>query len=331
MKVGFFSSKLTLRGTEIALYDYANYNETLLGNTSVIITRPLESVKFQKDTSDEAYSKFSSRFVVRFTNTRKELDDVVSTENIDVLYVIKGGWVDDIFTTVKSCRNVIHLVFSSNFYVESSEYDHSKCAAISCLVSRRIGGAIIHSPPVIPHIVSVYNTMENLRSALCIPDKCNVFGTYSGSDENVDYVLSAIKNIVDTYLDVYFIFMNITPFIKHPHVIFLPGTTDLKLKRQFINTCDAMLYMRKQGETFGLACGEFSISEKPVICSRYAQDTQHLTYLDNAAIHHSSESELIDILTNWNDRKSRCDLSKSEYLKFTPEYVMKIFEDTFLR
>ena len=37
--VAFLSNKLTLRGTEVAIYDYAHYNETLLGNKSVMITR----------------------------------------------------------------------------------------------------------------------------------------------------------------------------------------------------------------------------------------------------------------------------------------------------
>uniref|UniRef100_A0A6C0HJ50 Uncharacterized protein n=1 Tax=viral metagenome TaxID=1070528 RepID=A0A6C0HJ50_9ZZZZ len=37
--IAFLSNKLTLRGTEIAMYDYAEYNEILLGNKSIIITR----------------------------------------------------------------------------------------------------------------------------------------------------------------------------------------------------------------------------------------------------------------------------------------------------
>jgi hypothetical protein len=32
--IGFLSNKLTLRGTEIAMYDYADYNETILNNRS---------------------------------------------------------------------------------------------------------------------------------------------------------------------------------------------------------------------------------------------------------------------------------------------------------
>lgn len=40
--IALLSNKLTLRGTEVSLYDYAYYNETLLNNKSIIITRDIE-------------------------------------------------------------------------------------------------------------------------------------------------------------------------------------------------------------------------------------------------------------------------------------------------
>ena len=33
-------------------------------------------------------------------------------------------------------------------------------------------------------------------------------------------------------------------------------------KKKFINTCDAMIYGRSLGESFGLSCGEFAIQIK---------------------------------------------------------------------
>ena len=38
MKIAFHSNQLGLRGTEIALFDYAYYNRELLGNESIIIS-----------------------------------------------------------------------------------------------------------------------------------------------------------------------------------------------------------------------------------------------------------------------------------------------------
>ena len=40
---------------------------------------------------------------------------------------------------------------------------------------------------------------------------------------------------------------------------------DLVEKVEFINTCDAMLWARGAGETFGLSIAEFSSKNKPVI------------------------------------------------------------------
>jgi len=38
MKIAFHSGQLSLRGTEIALFDYARQNEDRLGNESVILS-----------------------------------------------------------------------------------------------------------------------------------------------------------------------------------------------------------------------------------------------------------------------------------------------------
>jgi len=110
-------------------------------------------------------------------------------------------------------------------------------------------------------MVRVFETNENLREELNIPKDAIVFGSYSGADEytNED-VKRAVSDIVmdDKYSNIYFIYLNIERFgPESPRLKFLPGTTNMKYKRMFINTCDAMLYARNGGETFGLACGEF--------------------------------------------------------------------------
>ena len=99
MKVGFLTNKLTLRGTEIAIYDYAHYNEKLLGNESFIITRSFETVKNGYDVDIKAYLKFKKRFPNVLYYDKTSLDDLIEQNNIDVLYVIKsGGRNDGLFT-----------------------------------------------------------------------------------------------------------------------------------------------------------------------------------------------------------------------------------------
>ncbi len=46
MKIAFHSNQLSIRGTEVVLFDYAHYNKLLLGNESFIISRKPNLSKF---------------------------------------------------------------------------------------------------------------------------------------------------------------------------------------------------------------------------------------------------------------------------------------------
>jgi hypothetical protein len=52
-KIAFHANQLSLRGTEIALFSYAKYNEEILGNKSVIFSSPNNNL--------DALDKFQSR------------------------------------------------------------------------------------------------------------------------------------------------------------------------------------------------------------------------------------------------------------------------------
>ena len=47
-KIVFYDNNLTLRGTSIALYNYADYNEKILGNKSIIIAKPDDFINLAK-------------------------------------------------------------------------------------------------------------------------------------------------------------------------------------------------------------------------------------------------------------------------------------------
>ena len=57
---------------------------------------------------------------------------------------------------------------------------------------------------------------------------------------------------------------------------------DKHKKVKFINTCDAMLWARSGGETFGLSIAEFSIKNKPVFCADVGSRA-HMSFLKNKA------------------------------------------------
>ena len=63
MKIGFHTQTISLRGTEIALYDYAFHNQALLNNESVIF------YKSQSKADADVLKKFQAHFhVVAYEN-----------------------------------------------------------------------------------------------------------------------------------------------------------------------------------------------------------------------------------------------------------------------
>lgn len=117
---------------------------------------------------------------------------------------------------------------------------------------------------------------------------------------------------------------------EHDRIIYLEPTIDRYFKVKFINTCDAMIHASNMGETFGLAVGEFSTCNKPIIT--YSNiDTkltyEHLRILGDKGIYYNNENDLMNIF-----REFKKDSTKDWncYRDYEPEKVMKIFEDIFL-
>lgn len=323
MIIGFLSNKLTLRGTEVNLYDYADCNENILGNHSIIITRPYDYViqHSPRDVTKTAYDKFTSRFQVETYINPCDVEEIIKRNKIDILFIEKAGSPTDglVFT---SCKTIIHSVFTTNephgtLYTSISDSLNQICKT---------------NVPVLPYMVRVHDTDDTLRSELGIPEDAIVFGSYSGADEytNED-VKRAVSTIVhdERYKNIYFIYMNIVQFgPSSPRLKFLPGSTDMRRKRMFINTCNAMLYARNGGETFGLACGEFSICNKPVIASPGQHSNAHEQILGDDMIPFKTYEDVLDILTTW-PRHAK-DVSKNGYKQYTPHKVMEIF-NTYLQ
>ena len=57
-----------------------------------------------------------------------------------------------------------------------------------------------------------------------------------------------------------------------------------KYKIKFINSCDAMLHGRSLGESFGIACGEFAIRNKPIFTYNFSRDRAHIDLLKKKII-----------------------------------------------
>jgi len=213
-----------------------------------------------------------------------------------------------------NCKTIKHCVFETtckegDFYVTISESLNKKHGT---------------PYPVIPHMIDLPDTDDNLRSELNIPEGAIVLGRYGGNDQfNIPFVHDAIRECVGTF-PIYFLFMNTTPFYHHPNIIYLPRNLNSLYKTRFINTCDAMLHARSMGETFGLSIAEFSSKNKPIITCNCG-DLEHLKILDDAAIVYNNKSDLLRIFADLPTLlSSRTDWNK--YSFYTPKNIMWLFE-----
>lgn len=316
MKIAFFLQQYSVQGTEIANYDYAHYNETILNNKSIIISYYPETIKKHNlEFNDDVFDKFRKRFTIFFVNNFDELEDLLIKEYVDIFYHLKSGEQNNYpFGEIKKIKTLNHCVFNST-------YNHGNLYAV---ISNSINKRYNTSYSILPHIVTVHETTDNLRKELNIPDGSLVFGRYGGYEYNVDFVKNVIVDIANEYPNIYFIFMNTRPFsnIDIKNIIYLPGTTSYEIKRKFINTCDAFIHARSDGETFGITVGEFSLCKKPTL-SLPVGDLNHFDILGDKIIPYYNYSDLKNKLLNF--KMNSYNMNNNGYMFFTPENVMKIF------
>lgn len=306
MKIGFLTNHISYGGTEVALYDYAHFNETLLGNKSIILTRDM------RNTHSEIYDKFICRFPVLYITHQSDIDRIVVEHQLDCLYVIKSGEVDWFYTD--KCKTIIQCVFTTL----------QQHGTIYCAISDSLNKLYGTNIPVLPHMIRVDNHIDSYRNELGIPEDAIVIGRYGSYDSfDIPFVYSAIVELLKKYPNMYFLCMNTKEFANHPRIVYLPRTTDLYVKRKFINTCYVMLHARTRGETFGLSCGEFAVCKKPIITYSQSPENAHIEILGNQCVQYATKEELLDI---FDSEKWRIDMSDNGYLQFTPEHVMSIFD-----
>jgi len=319
MKILFHENELNYRGTSIALYDYADFNERYLGNESVIVYN-----KTLPTNHPLGIEKFEKRFQVIDYSDFKEVDTIIKNNNIDLFYAIKNGFIDGIET--KECKTVIHSVFK---YLEP----HGDVYAyVSEWLSEEMTGS---KSPFVPHMVNFgAETHDDLRAELNIPKNAKVFGYYGGGQSfNIAFAQQTAEKIASKYKDVYFIFMGVDTFVKKKwwksaltNIIFLPPSSDIMMKLKFINTCDALLHARERGETFGITVAEFAIKGKPVITFADSPEKAHNMHLKDKAYYYHNAKELKDIILDSDLKLS----AKELYEKFLPHPVMDTFKKVFI-
>ncbi len=319
MNIGFFIGEMNFRGVANSSYQYAYYNERLLKNKSLIFYNKEE--KFHKK---EVISKFKKKFKVIGVNGFKEMDHYGKKLNLDYIYVQKGGQIDH--NVSNKIKTLIHSLYPQNL----KELHGHKYICVSEWLSKKFTNTKI---PFVPYIVKLHKTKDNLKKKLKIKKNQIVFGCHGGeSSFDLKFVHQTLLETVKKRKDIYFLFLNIKKFCNHPRIIFLKGSFDEVYKKKFINTCDAMIYGRSLGESFGLACGEFSIQGKKIISYKFNRHKCHAYNLSKRNfVEYASRKELSNIFMNFNKKYSIKLNKDNKYLDCSPTKVMKLFNKVFLK
>lgn len=321
--IAFNIDQFYFRGTEIAIYDYAHYNEVILGNRSIITTNITEKEKNKRNDNQNVLDKFISRFPIFVYKNTVTLNEICKNQNADYIYTIKYGDKTGFNPLGLTTRLLVHCV-----YVMHEPHGH-KYIAVSPSIGKDYVPHIVHLPEK-----SIFK--QNLRFDLNIPDNSFVIGRHGGLDTfylpDIDKIVSYILN---NYENVYFLFMprpDILKGVNHKRLITIDPIIDLQDKRKFIETCDILLHAQILGETQGLSILEFAFCNKPVVTWNGGRCQQHLKNLGDKAILYNNYNELINIIDEFikNNQERKKENLKDIIIPFTPENVMKKFNEHFL-
>tara|TARA_R110000868_G_scaffold81820_7_gene231412 strand:+ start:1837 stop:2790 length:954 start_codon:yes stop_codon:yes gene_type:complete len=314
MKIAFYQDHICLRGSTVTMYDYANGNQDVLGNSSVVFYNQNDSRN-----NNSAIKKFKDANIEVIG-----LDDFSGihklTEDCQGLYQQKGCGNDGRLS--QSCRNYIQQC--SQWIPHSAAWGDVYAYTSDWL--RRHHGA--PDANLVPCIVTIPEVSGDLREELGIPHDAIVFARTGGTDTwNLPWSNDAVRNVLDQRPDIYFLMQNTHIPFTHDRIINVKSTADETYKVKFINSCDAMIHARKEGESFGIACGEFSLRNKPIITWNGSVEINHIEILGDKGIYYSDRQSMINALLSFAKQPEK---DWNCYRDYSPEKIMPIFESVFI-
>jgi glycosyltransferase involved in cell wall biosynthesis len=322
MVLGFHTRQLLARGTEVALFDYALAAKELLGH-EVRIFVPADSRR--------VVQAVKQRFEEHF-----ELMMYGQTRSIacDALYVIKRGRpgrVTDAIPELVHAFDDGSFPHGDRFAVVSEWLARQARRKLELPRGRMLRLPRFRKPPVVPHMVSLPEVDDDLRSELGISAEAVVFGRHGGlGNFDLEFVQDAVRAVLEDRSDVWFIFLNVAPFCQHDRVIHLPELVDRIEIRRFVNSCDYMLHAHGYGETFGLAVAEFAFVGAPVLTFLGSPLKGHFDLLsDRMLLGYTNYEDVYGHLAKLPRRTAPAD--SSVRVQYAREPVMARFAETFLR
>jgi glycosyltransferase involved in cell wall biosynthesis len=315
MKIAFHDNSLSLRGTTVAIYDWAYWTRHYLGVDPIIMYNMSNNFN-----SEDVIYKFKKEFPVFGYQRKDEIDDILSKNYCDAFLMEKGGKPDGVISTVS--KNLVNAISVCN--------ENDIHGDVYAMGSKWLSKITNYKIPYVPYMVHLPDHDLDMREELGIPSDALVFGRNGGWETfDLPFVKQSIIDALEKRNDIWFVFQYTEPFFKHERIIYLDSTADLNEKVRFINTCDAMLHARYIGESFGLSCAEFSIRNKPVITYNKSPERNHIDTLGEKGIYYEDYSNILYILLNLN-KKEINSLEWNCYRDYSPEKVCQKFKEVYL-
>lgn len=316
MKIAFHDNSLCLRGTTVAIYDWAYWTRHYLNVEPIIMF----NLKTNFNDAD-VIKKFEKEFPVFGYEDKSQIDNILSKNNCDAFLMEKGGEPDGVISSVS--KNLVNAI--SGWW--KPEWVHGDVYAMG---SKWLSKITEYKIPYVPYIVNLPEHDMDMREELGIPKDAFVFGRNGGWDTfDLLFVKQSIAESLEKRKDLWFVFQYTEPFYRHERIIYLNPTADLNEKVKFINTSDAMLHARNIGESFGLSCAEFSIRNKPVVTYYNSIERNHIDTLGEKGIYYQNKEDIDFILLNL-DKEEMNSLKWNCYSDYSPEKVVQKFKEIYL-
>lgn len=331
MRILFHCEQLNYRGTTNSVYDYAMYNQEILGNESIIAYSSINPAGIDTGSAAPVVEQFAKKFKLVQYDTNEHLNQIAS--EYDFCYSQRAGLRTDMSGKIQ-----LPIVDTTKFGVHCVFQYHDPHGNVYAYISEWLAGHVskTYKAPLCPHvpyIVDLPNPNYNLREAIGIPKNKLVFGRHGGFKTfDIPFVKNVIQRILNERNDIVFLFLNTEKFIDHPNVVYINPLFSKQMISNFVNACDAMLHARDLGESFGLAISEFLFFNKPVLAWDGGFDRNHVEMLSpfNSlyGVNGEDEAECYDMIVNFRDRPPMD--YRSVVSPFSPRNVMDQFKRVFL-
>lgn len=315
-KIAFHDNSLCVRGTTTCIYNFAYWGREYLDFDPIIIYNSKDP-----NNDKEGYEKCSKEFEVFGYSDNSEIDKILKNQKCEYFFMKKGGSPDGIISN--RCKNLVNAC--SGWW--KPDWIHGDVYAMGSEWLSSITGFTV---PYVSDVVILPDVDGDMREELGIPKNAFVFGRTGGAETfDIHWTKQVISKVLEDRSDIWFVFQNTQRFLTHERVVHLPKKSCEINKVKFINTCDAMIHARQIGESFGVACAEFSLRNKPIVTWDGSKETSHLDILGERGIYYSNAQDLYHILLNI-DKDQIENIDWNMYRQFAPEPIMKKFKEVYL-